>query len=137
MDETMRPLPSEGPIKEGTLVWGAEFNAAVTWLYRWWSLLDVPAGTAIEHLGDGLFAETFAIRTPEMVASDREGLDKTLHALRATPDRAHHLDYDDYRLRWINGADFRLHAAFEAQIGTLTERRSLTAVLRKLQSGLF
>ena len=134
--EAMRPLPTDRPIPEGTPVWGSDFNAAVSQLYRWWSLLDVPEGTETRRLADGVLDRAFAVRTPELSASSPHELERALLEVRAVPNRSHHLGYDDYRLHWIDGTDFRLDARFDMQAGETNERRSITAILRRQQSGL-
>ena len=118
MKEEMAPLPS-GIVPEGTLVWGADFNAAVSQLYRWWGALDAPAGTDLTLLRSNLL--TLGSPLYDILPSD----DPT----------AHHLDYDAYRLKWINGAEFRLEADYDVQTGDRTDRRALVAILVKVGDG--
>ena len=134
MSDPMKPLSTDRPIAEGTPAWGADFNAAVSLLYRWWSLLDAPKGTDTSRLADDLVNATYSIKTPEFIAVDHDDLRA---ASAAAARSAHHLGHDDYRLYWIDGERFRLTADYTVQIDDRCERRSLVAILRKTTAGLF
>lgn len=116
--DTMQPLPIDRPIAEGTLVWGSDFNAAVSLLYRWWSILDAPPGTDTSQFGNDLFDDAFD--------TDEQ---------RPLTPSAHHLDHDDYRLHWVDGELFRLVAHYTLQSAGESERRMLSALLRKRSDG--
>jgi hypothetical protein len=136
MTDAMRPLP-DGPVTPGTLVWGADFNAAVTMLYRWWGLIDAPRDVPTVLFADAMFADDVVVDSPDLGRIDRLSLARAIEDYRASGASAHHLEYDDYRLRWIDGATFGLEARFVVQRGGLRERRKLDAVLRKGADGGF
>ena len=135
--DTMQPLPTDGYIAEGTLVWGADFNAAVTLLYRWWGLLDAPAGLPIQRLADDMFDDDILTATPEITTADRASLWRAIDDLRTVGESAHHLGYNDYRLRWIDGECFQLDAQVTVQRAGRTERRRIAAILRKRADSSF
>lgn len=110
-----KPLPTEGPIPRGTLVWGSDFNAAQALLYRWWTWLDAPRTVDTGPFWDDLFEPGARVTIDELRAEGLPSIRVEVARLRERGERAHHLGYDDFRLSWLDTDLFELVTTFTVQ----------------------
>lgn len=139
--DAMLPLPSDGTIAPGTLVWGSAFNAASALLYRWWGLLDAPPGTETARFWEKLFEDGVRVNTPDVTADSLASLRDAVARMDRQIERAHHLGYDEIRLVWRETGLSEVRATFTTQRRSgdtvSTDRRSCVAVVQHDPDGRF
>lgn len=95
-----------------------DFNAACSMLYRWWSLLEAPAGTDTSSFCDGLLDEQVHVQMPDwgIDISGAASVRKMVAALPADTRRAHSVRDDAIQVSYLGDGQYRLQVHYQYQL---------------------
>lgn len=123
----------------GTAVWGTDYNAAYSLLFRWFGLFEAPAEADLSPLWRDLGDEDLAVATPEIDATGIDAVGAAVAKARAGVEFSHRVGYDDVSLAWLGDNQYQLDATATIQRrendSVETRREVVRAIVRKRADG--